>query len=115
MKPPEQPRKPKPLSHIRHREEVAARLVMTLEALNLEVADVSRFLGISTSKFGNWTAPRNYPDVFLMTRFCERYGVTMEWIYRGAAYGLPAELADNLALAWAEKRAEMETRAHRPA
>jgi hypothetical protein len=36
-----------------------------------------------------------------MWRLCEEYGVTMDWIYRGRAYGLPAELADGLRAAGA--------------
>lgn len=86
-------------TNIEHREQVGHRLAVTIEALHLEKIEVARFLGISTSKLGNWLAGRNYPDEYLLSRFCDRYGVTADWLYRGRLYGLPAELADSLAKA----------------
>jgi transcriptional regulator with XRE-family HTH domain len=97
----------KSISHLRHREQVAARLGITMEVLGLKPAPLAAFLGITTSKLGNWLAARNYPDEFLICRFCDRYGVTTDWLYRGNLYGLPAELADSLAVAWRGKQAEL--------
>lgn len=76
-----------------------------MEALGLQPAEVARFLGITTSKLGNWLAGRNYPDEYLVAQFCDRYGVTADWIYRGRVYGLPVELADGLAKASAASSA----------
>jgi transcriptional regulator with XRE-family HTH domain len=101
----------KTLSNLAHREEVAARLAITFDALNLKPAQVAKFLEITTSKLGNWLAARNYPDEFLVVRLCDRYGVTADWIYRGNLYGLPSELADDLAVAWAEKKAALAAKA----
>lgn len=86
-------------TNVEHREQVGQRLQLAIEALHLQPIEVARFLGITTSKLGNWLAGRNYPDEFLLARFCDRYGVTADWIYRGRLYGLPGELADGLAKA----------------
>jgi len=85
--------------HRQHRRDVAARLQLTLEALDLKQAEVAETLGVSLSKLGNWLRGDTYPNEFLMTLFCDRYGVTMDWLYRGQIYGLPGALADGLARA----------------
>lgn len=80
-----------------HRRQVGERLTLSLEAVGLRQADVARALGVSQSKLGNWMRGDNYPDEYLMTVLCDRYGLTMDWLYRGVIYGLPGELADGLA------------------
>lgn len=92
-----------------HKRDVAARLQLTLEALDLRQADVAATLGISQSKLGNWLRGDTYPNEFLMALFCDRYGVTMDWLYRGLIYGLPSAVADGLA------KARRETPAPPPA
>jgi transcriptional regulator with XRE-family HTH domain len=70
-----------------------------MEAVGAKPADVGRLLGISVQKIGNWTRGDNYPDEYLLTVFCDRYGVTMDYLYRGVLRGLDGTLADGLASA----------------
>ncbi len=84
-------------SATKHKQEVGARLRLAMEAQGLSQSDLSRVFSVSLSKIGNWLRGDNYPDVYLMTVFCERYGVTMDWLYRGKIAGLPSEMADDLA------------------
>lgn len=84
-------------THREHQEQVAQHLEQAIEALGISQAEVARALDISLSKLGNWLRASHYPDVYLMTVFCDRYGVTMDFLYRGVVYGLPKEVADDLA------------------
>lgn len=88
-----------PMTNSKHKRDVAGRLQLTIEALELKQVEVAATLGISLSKLGNWLRGDAYPNEFLMTVFCERYGVTMDWLYRGLIFGLPKEMADGLAKA----------------
>lgn len=82
-----------------HRRQVGNRLLLAMEAVGAKPADVGRLLGISVQKIGNWTRGDNYPDEYLLTVFCDRYGVTMDYLYRGVLRGLDGTLADGLASA----------------
>lgn len=72
-----------------------------MEALGVSQAAVARTLGVSPSRIGNWKRADNYPDAFLMTVFCDRYGVTMDYLYRGQVNSV---LADAVADDWAKAR-----------
>jgi hypothetical protein len=76
------------------------RLEAALEALGVPKADAARAVGATPSKLGNWTAHQretiHYPDPYLVSLLCDRYGITMDWIYRGKVAGLPNPLADRL-------------------
>lgn len=85
-----------------------------MEAACVQPAEVARLLGITLSKLGNWTRGDNYPDEYLLTVFCDRYGVTMDYLYRGIILGLPSALADGLAAARAASQASPSV-AERPA
>lgn len=86
-----------------------------MEALGVTQAQVSRTLGVSPSLLGNWKRGDHYPDPFLMTVFCERYKVTMDYLYRGV---ISPALDEALADGWAKERvasAEASPEAPRPA
>ena len=84
---------PVPSDH--HKAEVGRRLKLTIEALGLSQAEVARgFSGVTPSKLGNWLRGDNYPETHFVTQFCDRYGVTMDWIYRGVLAGASASVAD---------------------
>ncbi|WP_265886660.1 helix-turn-helix domain-containing protein [Roseomonas mucosa] len=96
-----------------HKHEVGARLRLAMEAQGLSQSDLSRVLHVSLSKIGNWLRGDNYPDAYLMTVFCDRYGVTMDWLYRGKIAGLPSEMADGLARGRAASEAPASVEARR--
>ena len=82
-----------------HLESVAQNLERAIEALGLTRTEAAASMGISLQKLGNWLRPDNYPDPYLLTVFCDRYGVTADFIYRGVVSGLRKDVADDLAKA----------------
>lgn len=80
---------------------VAQQFERAMESLGLTQAEVARTLGVSASLLGNWKRGDNYPDAFLMTVFCERYRVTMDYLYRGV---ISPALDEALADGWAKSR-----------
>jgi transcriptional regulator with XRE-family HTH domain len=79
-----------------HKVEVANRLRLAIEAIGSSQIDVCRELNISPSKLGNWLRGDNYPDPWFVKQFCDRYGVTSDWIYRGLASGAASGVAGAL-------------------
>lgn len=66
-----------------HKMEVGARLRLAIASLGRTPADVSRILGVTQQKLGNWMRGDNYPDETFIVSFCDRFNVSMDWIYRG--------------------------------
>jgi transcriptional regulator with XRE-family HTH domain len=79
-----------------HKAHVGRRLRAAIDASDLTQAEVARVLATTPSKLGNWLRGDNYPSAWFVTQFCERYGVTTDWIYRGVVSGMDAGLADRL-------------------
>jgi transcriptional regulator with XRE-family HTH domain len=85
-----------PVSDTLHRTEVGRRLRAAIEALGLTLTAVGKTLDTSPSKMGNWLRGDSYPSEWFIKQFCDRYGITTDWIYRGIVSGMPAELANAL-------------------
>lgn len=85
-----------------HKAAVGQRLRVAIEALGLTQAAVCRELGESTTKLGNWLRGADYPNEWFIARFCDRYGVTADWIYRGVISGAAEDVA---AAIWKAARA----------
>lgn len=77
----------------RHKVEVGRRLRIAIEAVAPSLAEVCRELDISPSKLGNWLRGDNYPEMPWIIRFCDRYGVTTDWIFRGVVSGASSDVA----------------------
>jgi transcriptional regulator with XRE-family HTH domain len=84
------------MSETVHKIQVGRRLRAAIEALGLSQTDVANLLDTAPSKLGNWLRGDNYPSEWFIKRFCDRYGVTTDWIYRGIVTGMPSLLADRL-------------------
>ena len=84
------------MSETVHKIQVGRRLRAAIEALGFSQTDVANLLDIAPSKLGNWLRGDNYPSEWFIKRFCDRYGVTTDWIYRGIVTGMPSPLADRL-------------------
>jgi transcriptional regulator with XRE-family HTH domain len=85
-----------------HRAQVGRRLRAAIDILGLTQTDVAKTLGASPSKLGNWIRGDNYPSEWFVKQFCDRYGITTDWLYRGLVFGMDANLADAL---WKFERA----------
>lgn len=84
------------VTNTQHQVQVGERLRMAIEAKGITQAAVCRALGVGTSKLGNWLRGDNYPDPYFIKQFCDRYGVSADWIYRGVVSGMPEDVADAL-------------------
>lgn len=84
-----------------HKVEVGRRLRVAIEAIEKSQAFVVKALhdstGVTAPKLGNWLRGDNYPDEWFVKCFCDRFGVTTDWIYRGIVTGVASDrLADEL-------------------
>ena len=96
------------MSKTAHMVEVGRRLRMAIEAVGLTQAAVARaFDGVTPPKLGNWLRGDHYPDEYFIKQFCDRYGITADWIYRGVVSGVSGDAGDVL---W---KAEQESQAAR--
>lgn len=69
---------------------------MAREALDLTQTQAADKSGISKSGWANYEAGDRLVDPHVAVRFCQAFGVTMDWIYLGRAAGLPRELFANV-------------------
>lgn len=87
-----------------HKRRVGSRLRIAFEAIEKKQADISRLFPDATpSKIGNWLRGDDYPNEWFLVRFCDRFNISMDWIYRGrVSVAMDTSLADAL---WAAEQA----------
>jgi len=82
-----------------HRAEVGRRLGVTIAALGLkqkEMVENFSYLGVTTSKLANWLRGEYYPNEWFLVNFCERYGITTDWLLLGRPNDIRQDVADAL-------------------
>ncbi len=84
------------VSETLHKAQVGRRLRAAIEVLGFSQAEVAKALNTSSSKLGNWLRGDNYPSAWFAKQFCDRYGITTDWLYRGIVSGMASSLADAL-------------------
>jgi transcriptional regulator with XRE-family HTH domain len=75
---------------------IGQRLRLAIQTTGRTQKFIADQFDVSPSKLGNWLRGDNYPNQEFVTRFCERYGITTDWIYLGVVSGMPKDLADKL-------------------
>ena len=75
---------------------VSERIVQGRTALGRSQANVAKALGISAQRLSNYENGSRPLDIGLAIILCERFGLTLDYLYRGKVYGLPSELADKI-------------------
>jgi DNA-binding XRE family transcriptional regulator len=79
------------------REAIAYRLELMREALtDLNRAAIAASVGVTGPAWTEFAKGRAAPKWEVALRICRRYGVTLEWLYRGQEYGLPADVRSKL-------------------
>jgi transcriptional regulator with XRE-family HTH domain len=99
------------VSETLYRAQVGRRLRAAIDALGISQADVAKTLNTAPSKLGNWLRGDNYPSAWFVKQFCDRYGITTDWIYRGVVAGMDANLANIL---WNAEQAASKTDPTKP-
>lgn len=85
-----------PMGKTLHKAEVGRRLRTAIEALGITQVAAAQIMEVSPSKLGNWVRGDHYPDPWSVALFCNRYGVSADWVYRGLVSGSSSVVADAL-------------------
>lgn len=75
---------------------IAERLVITREAMGLSQAEFCRQAGIAANSYNQYEKGKRRLNLDAGLRMCERFGYTLDWIYRGTLDGLPSGLAERI-------------------
>ena len=82
--------------HAHSRNEIGRRLKATRQALGLRARDIHRATGIGESAWSQYENGRRFPDLMQMLPFADRFGISLDWIYRGVLSAVPFELAQGI-------------------
>lgn len=86
-----------------HKRKVGSRLRIAIEAVDKRPAEIARLFDVSPSKLGNWMRGDDYPSEWFVVRFCDRFNISMDYLYRGrVSTAMDRPLADAL---WAAEQA----------
>jgi transcriptional regulator with XRE-family HTH domain len=87
---------------LKWRQQVARRfrLVLAHHQPALRPVDVARDLGMATQRVDHWVTGRAVPRPREIARFCERYGVPVNYMVSGRLHELPPALKE---AAWQEE------------
>lgn len=75
---------------------VGERLVRARTVLGKSQAQLARGLGISAQRLANYEGGSRPFDIGLATVLAEKYGITLDYIYRGQIHGLPMDIAERI-------------------
>jgi transcriptional regulator with XRE-family HTH domain len=75
---------------------IGNRLRAMREALQLNQTELCAIAGFATNTYNQWERGHGRPDLDNALRLCEKFPVTMDWIYRGDAEHLPHGIAQRI-------------------
>lgn len=78
------------------REEIGFRLRISRMAIGITPTELCREVGIRRTTYSMNELGQNLPNIYDMIRVCARYGLTLEWIYRGIIAGVDYDLATKI-------------------
>lgn len=77
---------------------VGLRLKAAREAIDdMSQKAICASVNVAQNTWSQWENGTRPADAFAVARFCNHYGATMDWIYRGNMSGLPATLRQKIA------------------
>lgn len=77
-------------------EAIAARLQASREALGLNKREFCREAGIGESAYNLYENAKRPLTLVAAMQICERFGLTLDWLYRGDISGLPQRIVARL-------------------
>ena len=78
--------------------DVGKRLRWAREVVADSQAALCRDLGgLDATAWNRWEKGNRYPDPIAMVRFCDAFGITMDYLYRGELRGVREDVAFRLA------------------
>ena len=79
-------------------EAIGMRLRLTREVLGLTQAEFADRCGIARNTYNQYEQGKNKPQIGLAIEMCERFNLTLDWLYRGDPSSLPYKMADAIKL-----------------
>ena len=77
-------------------EAVGQRLQLTREALDMKIGEFAKGAGIAFNTYSQYESGNRIPILKNAIKLCERYELTLDWIYRGDPSGLKYNLAEQI-------------------
>lgn len=78
------------------KEAVGLRLRVAREALGLQAKEMCQALNVAQNRWSQWESGTNLLDPVVAIQIADRYGITMEYLYRGDVSTLRFALASKL-------------------
>ena len=78
------------------KEATGRRLRLTRRALDLESGAFASAAGIAKNTYSQYESGERMPKLEFALRLCDRFELTLDWIYRGDPSGLKYSLADQI-------------------
>lgn len=78
------------------KEAVGLRLQLTRGALKLESGVFASAAGIAKNTYSQYESGIRLPKLDFALKLCERFGLTLDWVYRGDPSGLQYALANEI-------------------
>jgi transcriptional regulator with XRE-family HTH domain len=75
---------------------VGARLALTRSALGMTAGVFAATAGIASNTYSQYENGKRLPKLEFALRLCERFELTLDWIYRGDPSGLKYNLAEQI-------------------
>jgi transcriptional regulator with XRE-family HTH domain len=69
---------------------------MTRDALELIDADICRGIGVKPNRWSQYVTGTRRITIEVADKLCDRYNVTLDWIYRGDPSALPLALSKRM-------------------
>lgn len=77
---------------------IARRLVTLREAVAPSAADLCRRTGLAPNRWSQYESGERRITLEASLVLCDKYGVTLDWIYRGDESGLPRHLIERMSI-----------------
>ena len=78
------------------KEAVGRRLQLTRRALDLAPGVFASTAGIAKNTYSQYESGERMPKLEFALKLCDRFELTLDWIYRGDPSGLKYNLADQI-------------------
>jgi transcriptional regulator with XRE-family HTH domain len=72
------------------------RLALAREVLRLKQYRFAEEAGLSSTRYNQWETGAVYPPADEAIKLCDKYGLTLDWIYRGRMDCLPTFISDGI-------------------
>ena len=76
--------------------DVARRLTRTRQAFGMQQQEFGVSAGMSQPQYNQFETGKRLLTLHYALALCERYGLTLDWLYRGDPSGLPYSLHEKI-------------------